>query len=159
MKCELSEKKINKTEYFRPWWFCLWPFCVGFYLASHTGRSIRHIRFNVCVFAPAVVICLSLWFPSLQSCWWTLNLTHSCAHKAHNRLPWLVSFDPRASWIPAQTTEIRIYPRLFLILKLSELKLCFSKQFMSPVKFPGSERWNEPHDFKAKQFLKTEILL
>lgn len=39
------------------------------------------------------------------------------------------------------------------------VKIMFSKQFMSPVKFPGRERWNEPHDFKAKQFLKTEILL
>lgn len=27
-----------------------------------------------------------------------------------------------------------------------------------PTKFPGCEELNEPHDFQAKQFLKTEIL-
>lgn len=73
------------------------------------------------------------------------------------RLPWQVFLWPIS--IPKHTPN---QPRLSHAISQSQtswIKTIFSKQFISSVKFPASKGWNEPHDFHAKQFLKTEILL
>ena len=133
-----------------------WLICLFRALSSHAGLQPS---ISVSTFASPLLPRSDsrFGFPACSLCWWTLNLAHPCLHIAHIQAS-LVGFLWSSS-LPKHTPN---HPHLSHTIPQSQtfwMKILFSKQFISLVNFPASEGWNEPQDFQAKQFLKTEILL
>lgn len=111
------------------------------------GFSVRHECFQICFLPSSAMIWLSLW----------LHIELDPFTPAHILFfPWLLfPASPTRRPPPFRWGYI---PPYFLGLPFW-MKIMFLVQFISPVKFPACRELNEAHDFQAKQFLKTEILL